>query len=208
MDQDTVWRHIHQQRRALAVVLESLAEDEWTHDSLCAGWTVRDVAAHIISSPQIRVRELPAILARGGFGYNQMIFRDVKRRGQAPVAEILADFRRYDGSRHKPPCTTHIEPLIDILVHSQDILRPLGRTHDLPRDAAVVAADRSRRLAPLLGAGKLVRSVRMVATDIDWDRGRGPTIEGPIQELLMLCCGRVGDPALLAGEGLATNIGR
>ena len=42
----------------------------------------------------------------------------------------------------------------------------------------------------------------MVATDVDWARGEGPTIEGPMQELLMLCAGRGRVATDLSGDGL------
>jgi uncharacterized protein (TIGR03083 family) len=96
-----------------------------------------------------------------------------------------------------------LEPLIDVLVHTQDVVRPLGRRHDVPPAAAAAAADRARSATAsrVLGSHHLVRSVRMVATDADWDRGRGPVVEGPMLELLMLCAGRQPDHAELKGEG-------
>jgi hypothetical protein len=69
-------------------------------------------------------------------------------------------------------------------------------------DAAARAADRCRTLSFLMGSRKVVRSVRMVATDIDWVRGSGPTVEGPMQELLMVCAGRARVATDLSGDGL------
>lgn len=201
MDKDTVWRHIHQQRRALADYLSRLDENGWEHDTLCAGWTVRDVAAHVISTPTIGWAEVLRMTPSMARGYNRAIFEDAKRRGRREPAEILADYEQYDGSRHHVPTTTHVEPLIDVLVHSQDVLRPLGIDHAMPPDAAAAAADRARLLAPLTGSRRLVRGARMVADDVEWARGRGPVIEGPMQELLMLCCGRDARVDALSGDG-------
>lgn len=191
MDRDTVWRHIHEQRRALAGQLSGLDEVQWEHDSLCAGWTVRDVAAHVIATPRIGwtdiVRMAPSMLR----GCNRAIFTETKRLGLTPPDEILADYERYDGSRHHLPVTTHVEPLIDVLVHSQDILRPLGIEHAMPVDAAAFAADRARLLARLYGTASTLRPLRLVATDTDWVRGRGDqVVEAPMQDLLMLVTGR------------------
>lgn len=202
MDRDEIWRHIHAERAALADQLATFSATEWAHASLCVGWTTKDVAAHVIASPQIGKRHLPAILARSLRGYNRMVLDDGRRRGRAPVDAILADFRNFEGSRRHPPVTTHVEPLIDVLVHTQDILRPLGRTHPMPVEAAVVAADRARILAPLTGTSRLLRSVRMVATDADWTRGKGRTIEGPMQELLLAVMGRGAHARELSGDGL------
>lgn len=205
MDKAEVWRHIHAERAALAALLADLPEEAWSHETLCPGWSVHDVAAHVISTPQIGWRQMGGLMARNlGRGYNTMIFREVKRLGARETREsILSDFDRYTTSTHHVPTTTAVEPLIDALLHHQDIVRPLGRSRAMPPAAAVVAADRVRLLAPLMGTGKLLRSVRMVATDVTWDRGKGPTVTGPMQELLMIASGRRPDPALVEGEGTA-----
>lgn len=205
MDKAEVWRHIHAERTALAATLAGLDDEAWSRPSLCAGWTVHDVAAHVISTPQIGWGALAAMSARNlGRRYNSLIFREVKRLGARETrASILADFDTYADSTHRVPTTTSIEPLIDALVHHQDIVRPLGIAHAMAPDAAAVAADRVRRLAFLMGTRRLLRSVRLVATDLTWTRGDGPMISGPMQELLMICAGRAPDRSLVSGDGLA-----
>jgi uncharacterized protein (TIGR03083 family) len=205
MDKAAIWAHIHAERAALAATLAELDAADWAHDSLCPGWTVHDVAAHVISNPQIGWGQMAGLTARNlGRGYNTMIFREVKRLGARETREsILGDFERYAASTRHVPTTTSVEPLIDALLHHQDIVRPLGRTRAMAPEAAAVAADRVRRLAPLMGTGRLVRSIRLVATDVDWSRGTGPEVRGPAQELLMLASGREPDRALVEGEGLA-----
>ena len=203
MDKATIWQHIHEERRSLAATLAGLDADQWEQASLCEGWSVKDVAAHVISTPQTGWTQMPGMMARNlGRGYNAMIFREVKRLGQRSSPEsVLADFATYDTSTRRVPVTTSVEPLIDALVHHQDILRPLGLRHEMAPEAAAVAADRSRTLAFLSGSRAVVKGTRMVATDIDWSRGRGPTLTGPIQELLMVCMGRARAAEGLSGEG-------
>ena len=204
MQRDTLWRHIHAERRALADALDGLSDEQWQQESLCPGWTVKDVAAHVISNPQLHWRHMPGMLARNvGRGYNAMVFRETKR-WSAPrtPADVLAEFETYAGSTRHVPLTTTVEPLLDVLVHTQDILRPLGLRHEMPPEAAAVAADRARLHASYIG-WRAAKSLRLVATDIDWVRGKGPTLEGPMQELLMVSTGRAPDPSLVSGDGLA-----
>lgn len=202
MDLEEIWRNIHRERRVLAATLATLTPEQWATPSLCEGWTVRDVAAHVISNPQIRPWHLPALMGSALLhGYNGAIHRDGVRRGRQPVEQVLADFDTYDASWRHVVTTTSIEPLLDSIVHHQDIVRPLGIVHAPEPAAAAVAADRGRLLAGLLGSRSLVRAVRMEATDIDWVRGRGPTVSGPIVELLMLCTGRPSAAGVLAGDG-------
>lgn len=201
MDRESVWDVVVAERFALRDLLRELDAEEWDHPSVCEGWRVRDVAAHVISAPQLRWRETLRAMRGIGHGYNGMILRDGQRRGAAPVAEILEQFDTWAGVRRGPVTVTHVEPLVDVIVHTQDIVRPLGRVHEPPADAAAVAADRCRLLAPLSGSTRVVRHTRMRATDVAWERGRGPLVEGPILELLMLCSGREPDATVLAGDG-------
>lgn len=204
MDREAVWQHIHTERLALATALAGLSPEQWGHASLCTGWTVKDVAAHAITHPQIGWQQLPGMVGRNlGRSYNTLLFRETLRwSARRTPADVLAEYEQYAGSRRHVPGTTRIEPLLDILVHTQDILRPLGLTHEMPPDAAAVAADRARLHAAMLG-WRGAKRFRLVATDVDWTRGRGPTIEGPMQELLMLSTGRAPDLTRLRGEGLA-----
>jgi uncharacterized protein (TIGR03083 family) len=47
MERGEAWTAIDDQRRALLHLLEDLSEREWRQLSLCEGWTVRQVAAHL-----------------------------------------------------------------------------------------------------------------------------------------------------------------
>ncbi len=47
LDRDQAWQVIDAQRLRLAGLLDDLSEHDWQQPSLCDGWTVRDVAAHL-----------------------------------------------------------------------------------------------------------------------------------------------------------------
>lgn len=200
MDADTAWRHTHEQRRELARLLAGLSDDEWATPSTCPGWTVRDVAAHVISVPQMTWGPFLRACVRGGFWVPRVGLLEGRRRGQAEVADILEQYERFDGSRVTTPFTAHLEPLIDVLVHMQDVVRPLGRSHDLPPDAAAAAATRALQMGVFFGRPRL-KGVRLVATDVDWSHGAGPAVRAPMQELLLLATGRAADAALVEGDG-------
>lgn len=203
MDADSAWRHTHQQRRALGAFLAELDEEAWATPSVCPGWTVRDVAAHVISVPQMGWLPFLAACARGGFvSIGRIGLLEGQRRGRAPIHDILAQYDRYDGSRRTTPFTRHLEPLIDVLVHTQDIVRPLGRSWPMPVDAAAAAADRAVRIGFFFGRPRL-GGVRLVATDIDWTHGSGADVRAPVQEILLLLTGRAADASLVEGDGAA-----
>ena len=86
MEKSEIWRHVHAERAALAATLAELPAADWERESLCTGWTVHDVAAHVISTPQTGWSAVAAMSARNlGRGYNTMIYREVKRRAAREI---------------------------------------------------------------------------------------------------------------------------
>ncbi len=106
-------------------------EQEWETPSLCAGWRVRDVAAHLTLA---HMGAFPAVvaLARARGNFNRMVRDTAVRQAALPVREYAPRLRAMAGSRRKAPGVSHLEPLIDVLVHGQDIAIPLGRTRPMP----------------------------------------------------------------------------
>jgi uncharacterized protein (TIGR03083 family) len=202
VDRDQVWQHVDEQRAALADLLETLGPDEWDHPSICTGWRVRDVAAHVISSPQSGLGAVSLAMLRAKGNFNRCIFDQAKRAGAAPTAQIVADYRRYAGSRRRPPGTTYLDPLLDVLVHTQDIVIPLGRSHDMPPAAARAAAGRVWGTSFPFRARKNLAGLHVTAGDIVWSVGDGPEVRGPMASLLLVLTGRPVGAAGLTGEGV------
>ena len=202
MEKEATWQVIRRERSALGDMLESLTPKEWELPSLCEGWSVRDVAAHVIAWPDSTLREVAIAAFRARGNYNRMIHDEAQRRSARPTAEIVADFRRLAGSRNRPPVVTYREGLLDILVHTQDIAIPLDRRHDMPIEAARDSADRYWRVGFPFYARKKLAGYRLEAIDTDWSVGEGAAIRGPISALLLLVTGRPAALARLGGEGL------
>jgi uncharacterized protein (TIGR03083 family) len=199
-DQQT-WDWVHHERLRLAALLEPLSLAQWATPSLCAGWTVRDVAAHVISAPTVKplqvVKEALGLVSK----VNKISLEHARELAQRPTAEIVADYRRLDGSRAHPLGTSPADMLIDILVHTQDIAIPLGIDHAMPPEAAAVAAQRACRVAFIFGTWRTIRRLHLEATDTAWSHGRGSHLEGPAGQLLLVCTGRGHVAKHLSGPG-------
>jgi uncharacterized protein (TIGR03083 family) len=202
MEREETWRIIHAERSALADILETLAPAEWEQASLCSGWTVKDVAAHVISSAGATVGEVLSGVVRARGNFNQMMHDDAKRRSARPTGQIIADYRRLAGSRRHPPGTTRLDPLMDVLVHTQDIVRPLGRQRPMPALASAAAADPVWHRSFPFHARRRLAGFRLSATDIRWTVGDGPTIEGSMGAILLLLTGRTVSLPELTGDGV------
>jgi len=205
LDRDQVWQVIDEQRLSLAGLLEQLSDEEWRQPSLCVGWTVRDVAAHL-TLQQLGPGGVIAMVARWRGSMDRTIHYAACRRAAAgPAAQIIAGIRDMAGSRRHTIGVTYLETLTDILVHGQDIAIPLGRRHDMPPRAAAAAASRvlTMRWPPPLPAARKVAGFRLTATDTPWSFGEGPQVSGPMGALLLVCAGRLAALPQLSGEGAA-----
>ena len=200
MDTDEVWRTIDQQRAELADLMETFTSAEWETPSLCARWRVRDVAAHLtLSHMSLRKGLLPTLRAHGSF--NGAIHLTAVRQAELPVEDYPRLLRQMLGSRRTAPFVSDLEPLIDILVHGQDMLVPLGRPREMPREAAAVAATRAWKLGWAFNLRRRLSRFSLVATDHDWSIGSGPAVEGRMQDLLMVVTGRDATLPDLSGAG-------
>jgi uncharacterized protein (TIGR03083 family) len=200
-----VWSAIDAHRLTVADMLDTLSEEEWHTPSLCPGWTVRDVAAHLtlqqLSLGRIfrEIVHAPRLLVAGGM--NAITLELAKLHATKPTGEIVAGIRATIGSRRHNFGVTPLETLIDILVHSQDIAIPLNRHLAIPPDAAAMAATRAWRLRFLFRTRKKLRGFRLVATDITWSAGTGTEVTGPITALLLVVTGRHTALKRLSGPG-------
>jgi uncharacterized protein (TIGR03083 family) len=198
MDSDTIWRHVDEQRVAVADILAGLPTEAWAQTSLCEAWTVRDVAAHLTLA-QAGMRQVIGPLLRSGFRFNTMI-RETALRSPLGHDEIIATIRGFVGSRRRAVGVSEVEPLLDTLIHTQDICVPLGIEHPMPLDAAVVAADRVLTIRPPFRLRTPYRHVRFEATDADWAWGEGFVVRGPMQWLLLTLAGRTAAHQRLSGD--------
>ncbi|MBD7995834.1 maleylpyruvate isomerase family mycothiol-dependent enzyme [Arthrobacter sp. Sa2CUA1] len=200
---DQLWHWIHSERRRLLSLLESLSAAQWSAASLCAGWSVTEVAAHVASSAGSRPIDVVRAMMRGHGNFNRAIYLEGRRLGARGPAAVLAELRRFDGSLSHPLFTTRWDPLVDVLVHGQDIALPLGLDLPMPPQAAAAAAGHVWSTPFPFRARHRLRGLRLAATDADWSAGSGAAVHGPISALLLLMTGRTAQLAQLEGEGAA-----
>lgn len=193
---------VEAERLDLADFLETLDEHEWTAPSLCSGWTVRDVAAHLtLSTRQTTIGTLARVArARGDI---DAVFADWARERSAACgpAEVIAQLRATAGSTHRLTISSPFDPLVDILVHGQDIARPLGRERPVLPERAIPALGHAWT-SSFYGAPKRFAGLRFVATDGDWSTGDGPLeVHAPLSDLLLLATGRTAGLTGVTGPG-------
>ena len=205
---DELWAAIDTQRLRTTDLLSELAPAQWDTPSLCAGWTVRDVAAHLTLQQMTLGAALLGALRNPG-SLNHIINAPARDRATRPTDRLVADIREMVGSRRHNIGVTPLETLIDIVVHGQDIAVPLGRNLAVPTTVAVTTADRlwwSRstrigRLKATVFAHLDHRGLRFLATEADWSAGEGDEVRGPLLSIVLVLTGRPAGTDALKGPG-------
>jgi uncharacterized protein (TIGR03083 family) len=198
-----MWAVVHAERAALADDLGQISDEQWDTPSLCPGWTVRDVLAHMTSAAKLTPPVFLGSMIASGFRFESIQAKGIAANRGATPAECLAGFKDVITSTKHPPGPGDTW-LGEVLVHAQDIRRPLGLAHDYPRDSMVQVADFYKRSNLLIGSKKRIAGLRLQASDADWSTGDGPDVSGPIDSIVLAMTGRSAAIADLSGEGVAT----
>src|SRR3984893_9652776 len=189
MDRDEIWQVIDDQRLSLADLFDDLSADECQAPPLRPPGRGSDLSAHLTLA-QLSTRPAAAALLRARGDLDRMIHDTAVRQARRPVGEYAGLLRAMAGSRKKAPGITDLEPLIDVLVHGQDIALPLNRARPMPAAAAAGAATRAWSMGRPFHAERKLSGLRLTATDHPWQAGQGLPVEGPIAAILLLITGR------------------
>jgi uncharacterized protein (TIGR03083 family) len=203
VDERFVFAAVAAQRRSFAELIDGLDDEQLATPSLCAGWDVKTVAAHVVSTVSdgmpgfLRMAVRCASLSRG-------IDRLARRRAQAPAADIVAALRANADRPVTSPVFGPRGPLADILVHTGDVRIALGLPFepDLPHSESAMDFLTGGWPIGFVPLGRL-RGIRLSANDIGKSWGTGAEISGPVGALMMSVCGRTASLDALDGPGCA-----
>ncbi|OBE97135.1 maleylpyruvate isomerase family mycothiol-dependent enzyme [Mycobacterium sp. 852002-10029_SCH5224772] len=202
MDHERVFGAIANERRHIATLIESLDETQMATQSLCSGWDIKTVAAHLACSVTdgfsvaIRFALRRGSLARG-------IDELARRRALLPTADIATALRQCADYRFSPPVFGPVAPLTDILIHGGDIRIPLNLSFDPDPEQVGLALDFLTGPWPIgfVPFGRL-RGISLRGTDVGRSWGKGAEIRGRVSALMMAVGGRAALLDNLDGPGL------
>ncbi|MBM9460754.1 maleylpyruvate isomerase family mycothiol-dependent enzyme [Nocardioides sp. zg-536] len=205
-DPERVYAIATANRLLTADLLENLTPEQWRTPSLCEGWTVQEVAAHLVPPAEdYSLRWLAKALLKYRFDLARMVDETTREAARQPTAEIVAVLRDRADRRLDPPVTHALGPMTDTCIHLRDIARPLGLDVDpgpeswRPALDFLVSRPAVRGFVP---RDRLPR-LRFETTDQAWAHGEGPLVRGPSEAVALVMAGRSVALADVDGDGVA-----
>lgn len=202
MDRECVIAAVADERRQIADLVDDLDDAQLATPSLCAGWDVKTVAAHLVSVFADSFWVFMGTALRHG-SMARAIDELARHRAELPAVEIAATLRRCADHPLSPPLFGPLDPLADILVHGGDVRIPLNLPFEPDPELAALALDFLTGPWPFgfVPLGRL-RGIFLRSTDIDRAWGKGAEVRGPAAALMMAVSGRTALLHNLDGPGL------
>ncbi len=204
-DADT-WAMIHAERSRVADMLAGLSSEQWTMDTLCKGWNVQMVAAHMMNAGEQSTSKFFRGLLASGLRFNVMMDDQAHASAKLAPKEIIERIRASTTTTNKPPAAT-MAMLGEVVVHGNDIRQPLGIDDDSSTEAKLACLEMFKGSNFPVRAKKTITGLTLKATDVDWTFGSGPEVRGPLVALLMAMATRP-LATTLTGDGVTTLRGR
>jgi uncharacterized protein (TIGR03083 family) len=202
----SIWPVVHAERRALVEDLVGLEPQRWETPSLCAGWDIRDVVAHLAATAALTRIGFVREVIRARFSVDRIVERQLVLAREQDASASLTALRLVVNYTASPPLPL-ITRLIEIVVHGEDIRRPLGMNHaysttHIADAIAYLVDDRPS------GGKQRLRHLTLSATDAALSIGDGPLVKGPAIALLLAASGRSAALDELSGPGASQLINR
>jgi uncharacterized protein (TIGR03083 family) len=192
------------EQRDFADCLRRLTPADWETPSLCTGWSVHEAVIHITIHTHTRDLERFVKLVRLRNSDDRLHEPERARTPDELIAWLESPATLRPGNL--------LTQLSELLIHQQDVRRPLGATRVIPPERLSVGLDfaitRSGNLQLQTGCHRRAKGLRLVATDIGWSAGTGPEVSGPGEALFMALHGRADALTDLTGAGLDTLAAR
>ena len=198
---DDIRDMITAERTELAKMLAGLPAPRWDEPTLCAGWRVREVVAHITMPFRYSRSRFVLELAKSRGKFNEMADRCARRDAAVMSPGELAEALRSNANHPwQPPGGGYEGALTHDVIHGLDITEALGLGQRGPEDRLGVVLPNLVTPKALGFFGVDLSGVELRAADTGWTFGSGRPVTGTAQDLALFLCGRKLPPGRLEGR--------
>ena len=187
---------------ALADLLDSAADAQWDTPSLCAGWRVREVIAHMTMAARYPEDKFMAELRRCDFDFGRLSNEIASRDAGLPTGELVANLRSDVMLHWTPPGGGYHGALNHVVIHGLDATVPLGVTRRSPDSTIRIVLDDLTAGGVHENFGTGIGGRTLQATDLDWSYGSGPPLRAMAEDIALVLCGRALPAGRIEGEPL------
>lgn len=181
--------HTRAERTRLVDILGGLETAQWDADSLCDGWRVREVVAHMTMPFRLSLPGFFAGMVRSRMSFDRFADRDARvATRDSSDADLLALLRANVDHPWTPPGGGKVGALSHDVIHGLDITVPLGLPGPPPSRIALVLASAGPR--NLKHFGVELDGARLIATDAEASIGDGASHRMTAEEVLLVVTGR------------------
>ena len=202
-DDSTLQSMVAAEYLALADLLGSATDAAWDTPSLCEGWRVREVVAHLTMPARYDQAAFAAELQARDFDFGRLSNELAARDAQLPTQELVANLRADTLLRWAPPGGGYHGALDHVVVHSLDATVPLGLARRTPDETIRVVLTDLTEGGIHEHFGTDISGRRLEASDLDWSHGSsGPVLRAKAEDLALIICGRTVPAGRLDGQPL------
>lgn len=175
---------------ALADLLATIPDAGWETASLCDGWRVREVVAHMTMPVRYSPAEFGAQLRDCDGDFTRLSNVVASRDSTLPRTTLVANLRDEQMHVWTPPGGGYTGALNHVVIHGLDITVPLGVPRRSPDETICAVLDDLTHGGTHSHFGFDLEGLSLRATDIDWTFGSGTPITGTAEDIALFVCGR------------------
>ncbi|MFF3467769.1 maleylpyruvate isomerase family mycothiol-dependent enzyme [Streptomyces sp. NPDC001984] len=187
---------------ALADLLDSISDAQWETSSLCEGWRIREVIAHLTMPVRYSEQAFMAELRDCDFDFTRLSNQIAARDATLATTELVANLRTDVMHHWTPPGGGYHGALNHVVIHGLDVTVPLRVPRRSSDEAMIVVLDGLTDGGGHSHFGVEIDGRSLQATDIDWSWGAGSSLCGTADDLALALCGRSLPYAHLEGKPL------
>jgi uncharacterized protein (TIGR03083 family) len=193
------------QYQALAELLSTAPDEAWNTQSLCDGWRVREVVAHMTMPARYSQEQFMAELERYGYDFTLLSNEIASRDAELPSAQLVADLRSDVLHHWTPPGGGYHGALNHVVIHGLDVTVPLGEPRLASDQVIQVVLDDLTQGGGHEHFGIEIAGRDFEASDLDWKYGSGQALRGAAEDLALAMCGRTVPSDRLVGTPLRSS---